>query len=52
MSIKNLVFSAGGGFVFGAVVGYTMKKVIILAGIIIGMFVIGLIPLIRSDRKM
>ncbi|WP_162477963.1 hypothetical protein [Nitrososphaera sp. AFS] len=47
-----VVFSAGGGFVFGTVVGYTMKKVIILVGIIIGMFVIGLIPLIRSDRKM
>jgi uncharacterized membrane protein (Fun14 family) len=42
LSIENLVFFAGGGFLFGAVVGYTMKKVNILAEIIIGMFVFGL----------
>ena len=42
MSIENLAFSAGGGFLFGAVAGYAIKKVMKIAAIIIGLFVIGL----------
>jgi uncharacterized membrane protein (Fun14 family) len=42
LSIENLVFSADGGFLFGAVAGYATKKVIKIAAIVIGLFVIGL----------
>jgi uncharacterized membrane protein (Fun14 family) len=42
LSIENLVFSAGGGFLFGAVAGYAIKKVMKIAAIIIGLFVVGL----------
>ena len=42
MSIENLVFSAGGGFLFGAIAGYAMKKVMKIAAIVIGFFVVGL----------
>jgi uncharacterized membrane protein (Fun14 family) len=31
LSIENLVFSAGGGFLFAAVAGYAIKKVIKIA---------------------
>jgi uncharacterized membrane protein (Fun14 family) len=41
LSIENLVFSTGGGFHFGAVVGYAIKKVMKIAAIVIGLFVIG-----------
>ncbi|NAL78533.1 FUN14 domain-containing protein [Nitrososphaera sp. AFS] len=42
MSIENLVFSAGGGFIFGAVAGYALKKVMKIAAVVIGLFVVGL----------
>ncbi len=42
MSIENLVFSAGGGFLFGTVAGYAFKKVMKIAAIVIGSFVVGL----------
>ena len=42
MSVENLVFSAGGGFLFGAVAGYTIKKVMKIAAIVMGLFVVGL----------
>ena len=42
MSIENLVFSAGGGFLFGTVAGYAIKKVMKIAAIVIGLFVLGL----------
>jgi uncharacterized membrane protein (Fun14 family) len=35
------MFSAGGGFLFGTVVGYPNKKVMKIAAIVIGLFVIG-----------
>jgi FUN14 family protein len=52
LSIENLVFSAGGGFLFGAVAGYAIKKVMKIAAIIIGLFVVGLFVSIvqRMDR--
>ena len=42
MSIENLVFSTGGGFLFGAVAGYAIKKVMKIAAVVIGLFVVGL----------
>ncbi len=42
MSIENLVFSAGGGFLFGVLAGYAIKKVMKIAAIVIGLFVVGL----------
>jgi len=40
--IENIVFSADGRFLFGAVAGYVIKKVMKIAAIVIGLFVIGL----------
>src|SRR5581483_11974802 len=42
MAIESLVFSTGGGFLFGTVAGYAIKKVMKIAAIIIGLFVVGL----------
>ena len=42
MSIENLVFSASGGFLFGAVAGYAIKKVMKIAAIVLGLCVVGL----------
>ena len=42
MSIENFVFSAGGGFLFGAVAGYAIKKVMEIAAVVVGLFVAGL----------
>ena len=42
MPIENLVFSAGGGFLFGTVAGYAAKKVMKIAAVVIGLFVVGL----------
>jgi uncharacterized membrane protein (Fun14 family) len=42
LSIENLIFSAGGGFLFGAVAGYAIKKVMKIAAVVIGLFVVGL----------
>jgi uncharacterized membrane protein (Fun14 family) len=37
LSVENVVFSAGGGFLFGAVAGYAMKKVMEIAVVVIGL---------------
>ena len=42
MPVDDFLFSAGGGFLFGIVAGYAIKKVMKIAAIIIGLFVIGL----------
>jgi uncharacterized membrane protein (Fun14 family) len=42
LSIESLVFSAGAGFLFGAVAGYAIKKVMKIAAVVIGLFVVGL----------
>ncbi len=42
LSIDNLVFSAGGRFLFGAVAGYAIKKVMKVAATVIGLFVVDL----------
>jgi uncharacterized membrane protein (Fun14 family) len=40
LPVEDFLFSAGGGFLFGAVAGYAIKKVMKIAAIIIGLFVI------------
>jgi uncharacterized membrane protein (Fun14 family) len=42
LQAEDFLFSAGGGFLFGAVAGYAIKKVMKLAAIVIGLFVAGL----------
>jgi uncharacterized membrane protein (Fun14 family) len=42
LPVENLVFSAGGGFLFGAVAGYAIKKVMKIAAVVVGLFVAGL----------
>ena len=42
MSLEDLLFSAGGGFLFGAVAGYAIKKVMKIVAVAIGLFVAGL----------
>jgi uncharacterized membrane protein (Fun14 family) len=40
LSFEDIVFPAGGGFLFGVVAGYTIRKLIKLAAIVVGMFVV------------
>ncbi len=42
LPVENLVFSAGGGFLLGAVAGYAIKKVMKIAAVVIGLFVAAL----------
>jgi len=42
LPVEDFLFSAGGGFLFGAVAGYAIKKEMKIAAIIIGLVVIGL----------
>ncbi|HYA83709.1 MAG TPA: FUN14 domain-containing protein [Candidatus Bathyarchaeia archaeon] len=42
MPIEDFLFSAGGGFLFGAVAGYAIKKIMKIAAVVIGLFVAGL----------
>ena len=42
MPVENFLFSAGGGFLFGTVTGYAIKKVMKIAAVVIGLFVVGL----------
>ena len=42
MPVEDFLFSAGGGFLFGAVAGYAIKKVMKIAAVIVGLFVTGL----------
>jgi uncharacterized membrane protein (Fun14 family) len=42
LQIEEFVFSAGGGFLFGALAGYAIKKVMKIAAIVVGLFVIAL----------
>jgi uncharacterized membrane protein (Fun14 family) len=39
LPVEELLFSAGGGFLFGAVAGYALRKVMKIAAVIIGLFV-------------
>jgi uncharacterized membrane protein (Fun14 family) len=42
LSIESLAFSAGGGFLFGVVAGYAIKKVMKIVAVVIRLFVIDL----------
>jgi uncharacterized membrane protein (Fun14 family) len=42
LPVEDFLFSAGGGFLFGAVAGYAIKKVMKIASVVIGLFVAGL----------
>jgi uncharacterized membrane protein (Fun14 family) len=39
---EDFLFSAGGGFLFGAIVGYAVKKVMKIAAVVVGLFVAAL----------
>jgi uncharacterized membrane protein (Fun14 family) len=39
---EDFLFSAGSGFLFGAVAGYAIKKVMKIAAVVIGLFVVAL----------
>jgi uncharacterized membrane protein (Fun14 family) len=41
LPVEDLLFSVGGGFLFGAVAGYAIKKVMKIAAVVIGLFVAG-----------
>ena len=42
MPVEDFLFSAYAGFVFGAVAGYAIKKVMKIAAVVVGLFVTGL----------
>jgi uncharacterized membrane protein (Fun14 family) len=42
LPVEDFLFSAGGGFLFGAVAGYAIKKVMKIAAVIVGLFLAGL----------
>ena len=42
LPFDDFIFSAGGGFLFGAVAGYAIKKVMKIAAVVIGLFVAAL----------
>jgi uncharacterized membrane protein (Fun14 family) len=42
LALEDIVFSAGGGFLFGAVAGYAIRKLIKIGAIIVGLFVVAL----------
>ena len=42
LRVEDFLFSAGGGFLFGAVAGYAIKKVMKIAAVVIGLFVAAL----------
>jgi uncharacterized membrane protein (Fun14 family) len=42
LPVEDFLFSDGRGFLFGAVAGYAIKKVMKIAAAVIGLFVVGL----------
>lgn len=42
LALEDIIFSAGGGFLFGAVAKYAIRKLIKLVAIIAGLFVAAL----------
>ena len=42
LPLEDLLFSVGGRFLFGAVAGYAIKKVMKIAAVVVGLFVAGL----------
>ena len=42
LPVEDFLFSAGGGFLFGALAGYAIKKVMKIAAVVVGLFVAAL----------
>src|SRR3989442_14561211 len=42
LALEDIIFSTGGGFLFGAVAGYAIRKLIKIAAIVVGLFVVAL----------
>ena len=42
LPVEELLFSAGGGFLFGTAAGFAIKKVMKIAAVVIGLFVAAL----------
>jgi uncharacterized membrane protein (Fun14 family) len=42
LPVEDLIFSVGGGFLFGAVIGYAIKKVLKIAAVVVGLFIAAL----------
>jgi uncharacterized membrane protein (Fun14 family) len=42
LPIEDFLFSAGAGFLFGAVAGYAIKKITKIAAVVFGLFIAGL----------
>jgi uncharacterized membrane protein (Fun14 family) len=42
LPVEDFLFSAGAIFLFGAVVGYAIRKVMKIAAVVVGLFVAGL----------
>jgi uncharacterized membrane protein (Fun14 family) len=42
LPLEDFVFSAGGGFLFGAAAGFAIKKVMKIAAVVVGLFVAAL----------
>jgi uncharacterized membrane protein (Fun14 family) len=42
LPVQDFLFSVVGGFLFGAVAGYAIKKVMKIAAVVIGLFVVAL----------
>jgi uncharacterized membrane protein (Fun14 family) len=42
LPVEDFLFSVGGGFLFGAVAGYAIKKVMKVAAVVVGLFVAGI----------
>jgi len=49
LPLEDLLFSGGGGFLFGALAGYAIKKVLKIAAVVVGLFVAGLAFLAYKD---
>lgn len=42
LAFEDIIFSAGGGILFGALAGYSVRKLMKLAAIILGLFIVAL----------
>ena len=49
---EDFLFSTGGGFLFGAIVGYAIKKVMKIAAVVVGLFVAALAYLSYKGWRM
>ena len=52
LPLEDFVFSAGGGFLFGAVAGYAIKKVMKIAAVVFGLFVTALYTIKKAMRAL